>query len=125
MGTPTPQEIHTQFAAALNRGDLEALCDLYEPGATIVPQPGQEPVQGLAGIRQVLQGFIAMRTRIDIETVWVVECGDTALLRSRHQLVGAGPDGSPIEMLGSGSAVLRRQADTGWRYVIDHPWGAG
>jgi len=125
MGAPAPREIHTKFAAALNAGDLEAVCALYEPLATIVPQPGQAPVQGIDGIRKVLAGFISMGTRIDIETVWAVECGELALLRSRHHLIAKGTGGQPVEMIGSGSAVLRRQPDGGWLYVIDHAWGAG
>src|SRR5215831_907251 len=48
-----PEDIHSQFVTAFNSGNLDAIMALYEPEASLVPQPGQV-VQGHAAVRQAL-----------------------------------------------------------------------
>jgi uncharacterized protein (TIGR02246 family) len=123
MAARKPEEAHQLFAAAFSAGDLEALVALYEPGASLVPQPGQV-VTGRDGIRQALQGFLALKPKISVETKSVVQSGDLALLRSKWSLTGTGPDGTPMQMSGNGIEIVRRQPDGTWRFIIDHPFGA-
>jgi ketosteroid isomerase-like protein len=42
---------------------------------------------------------------------------------SRWTLTGSRQDGSPLEMTGQTSDVVRRQADGSWRLAIDNPFG--
>lgn len=123
MSAQTPDTIHSLFAQAMNQGDIESLVALYEPTATLVPQPGQMAA-GRAAIRQGLQGFLAMRPTIRIETKHVLQAGDLALLRSQWTIDCTRPDGQPMKMAGNGTEVARRQADGTWLLVIDHPFGA-
>ena len=51
----------------------------------------------------------------------MVKSGDTAVTYGAWTLTGTSPDG-PIEMSGKGVAVLRRQPDGNWLYVVDDPW---
>jgi ketosteroid isomerase-like protein len=51
--------------------------------------------------------------------------GDIALSIATWTLKGTGPDGKPIQMEGTTTDVLRRQADGRWLFVIDNPWGQG
>ncbi|MEK7387966.1 MAG: nuclear transport factor 2 family protein, partial [candidate division NC10 bacterium] len=53
MRARNPEDLHRLFAAALNAGDRDALMSLYEPDATLVPQPGQAAI-GKAAIREAL-----------------------------------------------------------------------
>ena len=124
MAVGKPEEMHRAFTEAFNSGDLESLMALYEAGAAIVPQPGQQPVAGAQTIREVLKGFLAAKGRINLETKSVTQAGDIALLRANWRLTFTGPDGKAIEMSHSSMEVLRRQPDGTWRYVIDHPFGA-
>lgn len=55
MRARNPEDLHRLFAAALNAGDRDALMSLYEPDATLVPQPGQAAI-GKAAIRGALAG---------------------------------------------------------------------
>ena len=123
MPAHTAHDIHPQFVKAMNAGDLGALVALYEPQGTLVPQPGQM-VTGTEAIRRGLQGFLAMKPTIRIETKHVLQAGDLALLRSQWIIDCTGPDGQPMKMAGSGTEVARRQADGTWLLVIDHPFGA-
>ena len=125
MPAHTPADADLQIIEALDAGDVEAALAFYEPGATFVPEPGKAAT-GLDAIREVLNGFLALKPRLTIEVPQVSESGDLALLCSRWTLKGSAPDGSPVELAGHGAEVVRRQADGTWRFVVDNPFaGAG
>lgn len=118
----TPQDTQREFAQAFNAGDIDSLMALYARDATLVPQPGQE-VKGQAAIRDALQGFLQMKGHMDLTTTYVVQSGDTALMRSHWRVAGTGADGKPMTMEGDSAEVAQRQVDGRWVYVIDNPFG--
>ena len=124
MPARKPEECDTLLIEAANRGDLEAAVALYEPNASFVLESG-EVVTGLAAVREVMQGFLALKPRFTIE-VKAVQSGDgsLALTRAKWSMTGTGPDGKPVTMSGNSTEVVRRQSDGTWRFVIDNPRGA-
>ena len=123
MPASEPEQMHRLFEEAFNAGDLEALMALYEPDASLVPQPGAL-AEGTAAIRESLQWFLDRGGRITLDTKLVVRVGDLAYLSNRWSLTGATmPDGSPAELGAVTAEVARRQADGSWLYVIDNAWG--
>jgi uncharacterized protein (TIGR02246 family) len=122
MPAQNPQDLHPLFARAFNAGDPDALIALYEPGATLVPTPGQ-PVTGAGLIRTALNGLLGLKGTIALETRGVLLAGDVALLHAQWTLTGTMPNGSPLEMAGRSNEVARRQPDGSWLYVIDDPFG--
>jgi uncharacterized protein (TIGR02246 family) len=122
MAVQRPEEIYRAFTTAFNAGDAAALLALYEPDATLAPAPGQV-VSGHAAIGEVLAGFLALKGRMTIETVRVIQSGDVALLHGAWILSGTGPDGSAVELAGRNAEVARRQADGSWQFVVDNPFG--
>jgi uncharacterized protein (TIGR02246 family) len=124
MPTARPEEAVQAFFDAFNRGDLEAMIALYEPKATLVAQPGHS-AEGHAAIREALNGFLSMQPTLTPEKKALVTAGDLALSVVRWTLDGTGPDRAPVRMEGTTSDVLRKQADGGWLFAIDNPWGAG
>ena len=123
MGVTNPDDLHKAFVTAFNSGNVEAVLALYEPEASLVPQPGMV-TQGRASIRQALQQFLAVRGTMRIETVYVMNQGSIALTRGQWQLTGKDPQGHPIEMRGKSIEVARRQPNGEWLFAIDHPFGA-
>lgn len=123
MALTTPAETHQAWMRSFNAGDIDALMALYTPDATIVPQPGQV-VSGNAAIREVLQGFLGLKGKIELDTTYAVQAGDTALLRGQWHLKGTGPDGKPVEMSAKSNEVVRRQPDGSWLIAVDHPYGS-
>ncbi len=123
MPAMKPVELDQMFGQALTSGNLEALLALYEPDATFNPEPGQE-VRGKEGIRQALEGFLAMNPRITMETKTLAETADVALCTAKWQLTGTGPDG-PMELSGQSVEVVRKQSDGSWLFIIDNPFGLG
>jgi uncharacterized protein (TIGR02246 family) len=123
MAVRKPEEMHARFAEAFNASDASALLALYEPNAAFVAQPGHTTT-GIEAVRGALQQYLALKGTIKMETTYVVESGDTALLRGKWLLQGTGPDGKPVELSGNSIEILRRQSDGNWRFVIDNPFGA-
>ena len=64
MPAHTPEEVQRLFAEAFGSHDLEAVLALYEPDATLIPQPG-EVVTGTEAIREALSQILAMKPRFD------------------------------------------------------------
>ncbi len=95
---------------------------LYEPEATLIPQPGQV-AKGTEAIRQALAAFLALKPRFSGEARTVAEAGDIALTSATWNMAGSGPDGGSITLSGRSAEVVRRQADGTWRFVIDNPYG--
>ena len=50
---------------------------LFEPGASFVMKPGVV-VSGIAGIRQALEGFMALKPTLTIDAQQLVEAGEVA-----------------------------------------------
>jgi uncharacterized protein (TIGR02246 family) len=121
MPARSPDQVVLQVIEAINAGDVEAALALYEPGATFVPEPGKAAT-GLDAIRDVLNGFLALKPRITIQVHQAVESGDLALVCSRWTLKGTDPEGGPVELAGLGADIVRRQEHGSWQFVVDNPF---
>jgi len=97
---------------------------LYEPNASFVQESG-EIATGRVAIREVAQGFLAIKPKFAIE-VKAVHSGDgnLALTRAKWSATGTDPNGQPVTIAGNSTEVVRRQPDGTWLFVIDHPQGA-
>ncbi|HLH22411.1 MAG TPA: SgcJ/EcaC family oxidoreductase [Chloroflexota bacterium] len=115
------EDYHPTFVNAFNAGDAAALLALYDPDASLVPQPGQV-VAGTEAIRAALDGFLALKGRMTLETRAIVVAGDLAQTHGQWTLSGTAPDGSPLQIAGRSAEVLRRQPDGTWLCVIDNPF---
>ena len=124
MPAQKPEDCDFLLVEALSKGDLEAALALYEPNASFVLDSGQV-VTGQSAIREVMQGFLALKPKFTME-VKAVQNGDEniALLRGKWNLSGTGPDGKPMTMSGNSTEVVRRQPDGSWKFIIDNPRGA-
>lgn len=115
--------LHSLFVAAFNGGDLDALVALYEPGAALVTQ--ERVTQTDANqLRTSFQSLIVMKGKMAINTVYVIEADSIALLRWVWSLESSAADGTSVTRKGQSIEVARRQQDSSWRFVIDHPFGA-
>jgi ketosteroid isomerase-like protein len=111
MPARTPEELDVLFANAINAGDIEAVIKLYEPGACLMPEPGE------------VGGFLAMKPRIKLDVKKLAETADLALTTSKWVLEGIGANGEPVRLEGQSAEVARRQPDGTWLFVIDNPYG--
>jgi conserved hypothetical protein len=120
MTARAPEEIDPVWAEAFNNGDADAVVSLYEQGATFV-LPSGEVISGVEAIRETLNGYLAMKPRIDLKTKKVLRAGDVVILYSSWTLSATAEDGSAVDMAGDATVVSRQQPDGTWRLVIDDP----
>jgi ketosteroid isomerase-like protein len=135
MGTPSapgtgpglarsPEACDRLFAERLNAADLDGLLGLYEPTAALVQRDGALAV-GAAEIGAALGRLVAMRPRIEVDIVRVVQAAEgLAMVYNDWRMIVPGPAG-PVERTGRAIEVMRRHADGGWRVVLDDPYARG
>jgi len=122
MSATTPEECDARIIAAINRFDVEAALAEYDPEAAFVV--AGETHAGPEAVRTVLEGFIATKPDLTLEVKSCTIAGDIAQLSAAWKLTGQDPEGKAIEMAGRSMEVMRRQADGGWKMLIDNPNGA-
>jgi hypothetical protein len=72
MSQSTPEEVLASIVHGINIGDLAVLMPLYEASAGLAAEPGRLS-HGLAGVREGLSGFIAMKGKLDLKVTRVLE----------------------------------------------------
>lgn len=123
MPAQNPQDTHRLIAEAMADGDIDAAIALFEPGASVVSEPGKDAITGIDAIRGVVEAFASMKATLKMDVKQVIQSGDLALLHSEWSLTGGtGPDGSAVNMGGKSAEVVRRQPDGTWLLVIDNPF---
>jgi uncharacterized protein (TIGR02246 family) len=125
MSVQNPRQLHQAWEKAYNGGDIDALVELYEPEATVIPQPGS-PVTGHAAIREALAQLLALRGQMQLRTTAVIESSNLAVVYGEWSLTGGSdPDGNPVNLEGRSTEAMRRQSDGSWLDVIDDPYSRG
>jgi uncharacterized protein (TIGR02246 family) len=112
------RDMHRTFEDGFNDHDLDSVMPLYGPDTTMLLQDGTE-LHGTDAIRESLEALFGVPGRMTMRTRYVVESGDHALLSSVWTLTVGDEVMSAVT-----AEVAHRQADGGWRYVIDHPYAS-
>jgi len=123
MQATTAKQVHAVFVERFNAQDADGIIELYEPNAVILPPDAPEVVTGHVAIREVLDGLLALKGKMENTIVRVIERQDIAILYSRWTHSGTGPDGTPVSVGGTTSDVVRRQSDGRWLFFFFYPLG--
>jgi ketosteroid isomerase-like protein len=123
MPTGTPQETLQTFGKALKARDVDTLVDLYEPTGILIVHPSGKEAAGHAAVRDGLNELLAMNPTITPKKSQLLFAGDIVLSLARWTFTGTEPDGKLVELEGTATDVLRRQADGRWLVAIDNVWG--
>lgn len=119
----SPLEIVELLDEAFNRGDIEAVLDFYEDGATMVVEPGRLAA-GKTELRKVYEWiFSNIKGAAKQERTHVIEAGDIALFTSKWSFSGMTLDGNSVSRESYASVIMRKQRDGEWRIVVDNSWG--
>lgn len=111
-------KIYDAWQSRLNSGDLDALVDLYLPDVVYINPEGKKMI-GQDKVREDLGALIALKPSIDIHDRHHIVYRDIVFTTNHSRLKITNPDGTTQEMNGSGLEILQKQADGGWRYIID------
>ena len=120
----TPEECDALFEKYVNEGNLEALVDLYEPQATLVPAPGQTAI-GTEAIRAALKPFLDAGLQIKLNVTHTFVSGDVAACYNDWTGTAKGPNGDEMPFSGKAIEICHRQPDGSWKFAIDDPYARG
>lgn len=120
MSFDDPARLHDVFAQALQAGDVDALLDLYEPGA-VVALPDGGRVSGREALGAMFTGIIESGQTSGGEQRETIVADDVALTSTAYRSEVAGPDGTTRHVDITTAEVSRRGPDGTWRVVIDAP----
>jgi ketosteroid isomerase-like protein len=75
-------------------------------------------VNDLNSIRWAFQGLIDMGGKLEARAKRVLHAGNLAPLITEYSITGTEPaDDRPINLIGRGTIVLRRQSDGSWHMI--------
>jgi ketosteroid isomerase-like protein len=80
-----------------------------------------ETIVGRERIRQVLQGLIDGKARLQSRVIRAVTVGDVALLYTDFEGTMLDASGKPAEIQHKAIEVLRRQPDGTWKLIVGDP----
>jgi ketosteroid isomerase-like protein len=110
------------LCSAINRGDIDAAINFYEPDATIISE--SRTARGLESIRGVFKKFLRIKPNIIIRHESLIEDDDFIICCFLWELSGISINGSRFNLEGNSIDVLRKQSNGEWRIAIEAPWGA-
>lgn len=111
-------ELYDAWQERFNAADLEGLVDLYVSDVAYINPDGKN-LSGNSAVRDDFRGLFALKPRIDIQDRRHVVYQDTALTTNHWKLTLTNSDGAQQDLTGGGIEVVRKQADGGWRFIID------
>ncbi|GGH01339.1 YybH family protein [Pedobacter zeae] len=113
------EDAHSALAAAFNTGDLATVLSLYDTSGVIVPEPGK-PVSGRQEFEEAVKAILAIKGRMEINTVYCLQTGNLAVGRSEWNIT----DGDEVKVKAKGIELMKQGEDGLWRILIDHAFGA-
>lgn len=114
--------INAQFDQAFNAKKAEAIGQLYDANAVVMPAPAGEPVTGRQAIETFFSGLISAGV-IDHQLTLVEAVADGNLAYQRGRWSGAMIDDKGARQTFGGNVhlVYRKQADGRW-LAVTHIW---
>src|SRR5919106_3523804 len=106
----TPEDLLNSQVEEFNKGNISFLMTLYEKDACFASKPGQA-VKDLESILRAFQGLIEMGGKLEARAKRILHAGNLALLITEWSINGTESDGTPINLSGRGTIVLRQQSD--------------
>ena len=120
--TTTPEAFPQDFERALNAGDLDRICALYDDHAVLHVQAG-EIRSGATAVRDEMRQLIEAGAQITNALRLTFRHDDIALIVVDYVLRLTTAGGDRVELSGTATNVIQDQGDDGWRMIIANPQG--
>lgn len=111
-------KLYDAWQSRFNAADIEGMVDLYVADVTFV-NPEGKLLSGKAAVRADFLEAFKLKLQISIQDRKHLIYKGIALTTNHWTMKVPNADGSHQTMTGGGIEVMQRQADGGWRYVID------
>lgn len=106
------------FQNCVRDGDVEGALSCFDAEAVYVPTLGTV-VKGTAEIRRGLEMLCGMKPNLQAKRSIALEVGDLASWVDEWTLQATLPDGTPLDMKGVSSDIMKRHPDGFWVYLVD------
>lgn len=114
--------INAAFDQAFNSKNAEAIGELYDANAVVMPAPAGEPVVGATAIQTFFAGLIGAGViEHKLTLADAVEDGNLAYQRGNWAGAMVGADGVKQTFGGNVHLVYHKQTDGGWK-AVTHIW---
>lgn len=118
MDQPGPEAVTEALVRLLEAGDVDGVVDLYEAEALFIELDGVST--GHDAIRAAHRRFLDAGLVLTLKDSVVFQADDLALVHWSWTV----RDDAGFAAEGVSAEVLRRQADGGWKFIIDNSDGA-
>ena len=114
------------WSASAGTDSLEKTLSYWSDSAVILP-PGQAPIRGKEGIRQMVTGMAKIP---DFHISWepksavIADNGDLGYLLEENTITVNDSTGKPQTTTAKAVTIWQKQADGSWKNVVD-TWNAG
>ena len=111
-----------RMTGAFHNKDLDGIMASYEPGASIIFEPGTASTDE-AAIREAFGEFFHINPEFTYGGHEVFVMDNIAVHFAPWTMTGEAPDGTQVKQSGLSVAILRKQADGTWLMIFDNPNG--
>ncbi len=118
MIATSPEQAVELLDRAFAQGDLPTVLSLYEDVAVVITEPGKA-ARGTVELRSFFAQAMQSGSCAKQLQTHVIEADGVALFVSRWTLQVKGA----AERTFTATTVFRKQADGGWKVLIDNPFG--
>jgi limonene-1,2-epoxide hydrolase len=108
----TPEEVVRAHLEAVSTLDIDQIMAHFAEDATFMPAIGGPTTSGIAALRELIEGFLKVMTKCDIEIVNLAVAGDVVLTERVDRLIY---DGKPLDAPGMGAFEVSGDKITAWR----------
>jgi uncharacterized protein (TIGR02246 family) len=113
----SPEEIHSLVQTAFNRGDAQALIELYEPEGVLVIDG--KNIVGRENLLGAFETILSRSGRMTLETQLIIDSGQGLAVLHGKWMVEYPSE--PRLTRGISTEVVRRQPNGTWLFAIDNP----
>ena len=122
MGAKSPQQWWEIWSESFDKGDVETILSLYDPDATVVPNPGN-PIRGIDAIREMLQFYVDMQGTLKAQQGEILHGPGVAASYIPWSFDADLAD-EPLHLEAVATVMLADRPD-GWVALIDDFFGQG
>lgn len=112
------EKLYDAWQARFNAADVDGLVDLYVSNVTFI-NPQGKVINSKAGVREDFVEAFKLKPQLVLHDRKHIVYRNIALTTNRSTMTLPNPDGTKQTLQGGGIEVLQRQADGGWRFIID------
>jgi ketosteroid isomerase-like protein len=122
MIATSPEHALELLDRAFAQGDLGAVLSFYEEAAVVITEPGKA-ARGAEELRSFFARAMQSGASATQLKTQVIEAEGVALFLSRWTLHVKGAPAGVAARTFIATTVFRKQADGGWKALIDNPFG--